>query len=100
MSVAHGPLLVLAERLWSAEAGRRLRVPLEGWLVHGGRWRGHGAPAAALAWLANTLTARGEHLDAGTIVLSGAPTASVPLKAGSIATAEFDGLGWVGIRCQ
>jgi 2-keto-4-pentenoate hydratase len=28
-----------------------------------------GHPAAALAWLANTLTARGEHPDAGTIVL-------------------------------
>jgi 2-keto-4-pentenoate hydratase len=39
-------------------------------------------------------------LDAGSIVLSGALTASVPLKAGSIATAEFDGLGSVGIRCQ
>ena len=64
----------------------------------GGAVMGH--PAAALAWLANTLTARGEHLDAGTIVLSGALTASVRLKAGSIATAEFDGLGSVGIRCQ
>jgi 2-oxo-3-hexenedioate decarboxylase len=64
----------------------------------GGAVMGH--PAAALVWLANTLTAQGEHLDAGTIVLSGALTASVPLKAGSIATAEFDGLGSVGIRCQ
>jgi 2-keto-4-pentenoate hydratase len=33
-------------------------------------------------------------------VLSGALTASAPLKAGSIATAEFDGLGSVGVRCQ
>jgi 2-oxo-3-hexenedioate decarboxylase len=64
----------------------------------GGAVMGH--PAAALAWLANTLTARGEHLDAGSIVLSGALTASVPLKTGSIVTAEFDGLGSVGIRCQ
>jgi 2-oxo-3-hexenedioate decarboxylase len=64
----------------------------------GGAVMGH--PAAAVAWLANTLAARGEHLDAGTIVLSGALTASVPLKADSIVTAEFDGLGSVGIRCQ
>ncbi len=46
-----------------------------------------------LAWLANTLAAQGEKLDAGTIVLSGALTASVPLKAGRVVTAEFDGLG-------
>jgi 2-oxo-3-hexenedioate decarboxylase len=64
----------------------------------GGAVMGH--PAAALAWLANTLMARGEHLDAGSIVLSGALTASVRLKAGSIVTAEFDGLGSVGVRCQ
>ena len=64
----------------------------------GGAVMGH--PAAALAWLAHTLAARGEHLDAGAIVLSGALTASVPLRVGSVVTAEFDGLGSVGLRCQ
>lgn len=64
----------------------------------GGAVMGH--PAAALAWLATTLAARGEYLEAGAIVLSGALTASVPLQAGTVATAEFDGLGAVGIRCQ
>jgi 2-oxo-3-hexenedioate decarboxylase len=63
----------------------------------GGAVMGH--PAAALAWLANTpdgpmrAPRRRDHrafrcLD------------RLPLKAGSIATAEFDGPGSVGIRCQ
>lgn len=64
----------------------------------GGAVMGH--PAASVAWLANTLTGQGEHLEAGTIVLSGALTASVPLHQGSVATAEFDGLGTVEVRCQ
>jgi 2-oxo-3-hexenedioate decarboxylase len=64
----------------------------------GGAVMGH--PAAALAWLANTLAAQGEQLDAGTIVLSGALTGSVPLRPGRVATAEFDGLGSVGVCCQ
>jgi 2-oxo-3-hexenedioate decarboxylase len=63
----------------------------------GGAVMGH--PAAALTWLAEALTERGEHLEAGTIVLSGALTAAVPLTAGSVATAEFDGLGTVEVRC-
>jgi 2-oxo-3-hexenedioate decarboxylase len=64
----------------------------------GGAVMGH--PAAAVAWLANTLASQGEQLDAGTIVLSGALTAAVPLQAGSVLTAEFDGLGTVGVQCQ
>ena len=64
----------------------------------GGTVMGH--PAAAVAWLANTLAGQGEHLDAGTIVLSGALTASVPLPKGSVVTAEFDGLGTVEVRSQ
>jgi 2-oxo-3-hexenedioate decarboxylase len=64
----------------------------------GGAVMGH--PAAAVAWLANTVADQGEHLDAGTIVLSGALTASVPLHRGSVVTAEFDGLGPVEVRCR
>jgi 2-oxo-3-hexenedioate decarboxylase len=57
-----------------------------------------GDPAAAVAWLVNNLTARGEHLAAGSIVLSGGLTASVPLVGGDNLTAEFDGLGSVEVH--
>ncbi|WP_214371401.1 2-keto-4-pentenoate hydratase [Pseudonocardia sp. H11422] len=57
-----------------------------------------GDPAAAVAWLANTLAAKGEHLPAGSIVLSGGLTASVPLIGGDNVTAEFDGLGSVEVH--
>lgn len=62
----------------------------------GGAVMGH--PAAALVWLAAALAARGEAIEAGSIVLSGALTASVPLSAGDQVTAEFDGLGSVTVR--
>lgn len=58
-----------------------------------------GNPAAAVAWLVNTLVARGEHLAAGSVVFSGGLTASVPLVGGDSLTAEFDGLGSVELRC-
>jgi 2-oxo-3-hexenedioate decarboxylase len=63
----------------------------------GGAAMGH--PAAAVAWLADALAARGEELEAGTVVLSGGLTASAPLRAGDQVMAEFDGLGSVGLRC-
>jgi 2-keto-4-pentenoate hydratase len=56
-----------------------------------------GHPAAAVAWLVNTLGARGHYLRAGTVVLSGGLTASVPLRRGSVVSAEFDGLGSVHV---
>ena len=56
-----------------------------------------GHPAAAVAWLVNTLGARGHYLRAGQIVLSGGLTASVPLRRGSVVSAEFDGLGSVHV---
>ena len=40
-----------------------------------------GDPAAAVVWLASALAARGEHLAAGSVVLSGGLTASVALEA-------------------
>ena len=54
-----------------------------------------GHPAAAVAWLVNTIGQRGQYLRAGTIVLSGGLTASVPLRPGAVLSVEFDGLGSV-----
>jgi len=56
-----------------------------------------GHPAAAVAWLVNTLGQRGHYLRAGTVVLSGGLTASVGLRPGSVVSAEFDGLGSVHV---
>ena len=56
----------------------------------GGAAMGH--PAAALAWLAGALAARGDRIEPGTVVLTGGLTAAVPLRAGDRLTAEFDGL--------
>jgi 2-oxo-3-hexenedioate decarboxylase len=52
-----------------------------------------GHPAAAVAWLVNTLGRKGQYLRAGTVVLSGGLTASVALGPASAISAEFDGLG-------
>ena len=54
-----------------------------------------GHPAAAVAWLVNSLGARGHYLRPGSIVLSGGLTASLPVQPGSVLSAEFDGLGSV-----
>lgn len=56
-----------------------------------------GHPAAAVAWLVNTLGTRGHYLRPGAVVLSGGLTASVPLRRGSVVSAEFDGLGSVHV---
>ena len=63
----------------------------------GGAVMGH--PAAALVWLAEALAAQQECIEAGSIVLSGGLTASVPLQARGVATAEFDGLGSISVHC-
>jgi 2-keto-4-pentenoate hydratase len=52
-----------------------------------------GHPAAAVAWLVNTLGINGQYLRAGTVVLSGGLTASVPITPTTVVSAEFDGLG-------
>jgi 2-keto-4-pentenoate hydratase len=57
-----------------------------------------GDPAVAVAWLVNSLAARGEHLAAGSVVLSGGLTTSVPLVGGDSLAAEFDGLGSVEVH--
>jgi 2-oxo-3-hexenedioate decarboxylase len=56
-----------------------------------------GHPAAAVAWLVNTLGATAQYLRAGSIVLCGGLTASVRLQKGSVVSAEFDGLGSVQV---
>jgi 2-oxo-3-hexenedioate decarboxylase len=56
-----------------------------------------GHPAASVAWLANRLAERGEHLPAGSLVFSGGLTAAVPIRPGHAVTAEFDGLGTVEV---
>jgi 2-oxo-3-hexenedioate decarboxylase len=61
----------------------------------GGAALGH--PAAAVAWLVNVLAAQGKQLPAGSLVLSGGLTAPVPLSRGQALSADFDGLGTVGV---
>lgn len=57
-----------------------------------------GNPAAAVAWLANQLSAYGIELQAGSIVLAGALTAAVPVIAGDFVSASFQGMGSVGVK--
>jgi 2-oxo-3-hexenedioate decarboxylase len=59
-----------------------------------------GHPAAAVAKLANFLSRRGRHLEAGWIVLSGGLTAAQPLAPGSQFAATFAHLGRVGIVAE
>jgi 2-keto-4-pentenoate hydratase len=56
-----------------------------------------GHPAAAVAWLANTLARYGQHLAAGAIVLPGAVCASVMIQPGTTVVGAFDGLGDVRV---
>ncbi len=58
-----------------------------------------GHPAESVAWLVNSLAARQQSLPTGAIVLSGGLTDAVPLQAGTVVTAEFDGLGCVEVCC-
>jgi 2-keto-4-pentenoate hydratase len=54
-----------------------------------------GSPWHAATWLANTLTARDAELAAGSIILTGSITASVPVAAGDTVMVTIDGLGSV-----
>lgn len=54
-----------------------------------------GDPAAAVAWLANTLGPRGVELQPGHVVMAGALHRAVPLERGDVFRAEFDRLGEV-----
>jgi 2-keto-4-pentenoate hydratase len=57
-----------------------------------------GNPAAAVAWLVRTLHPLGASLPAGSIVMTGALHAAVPVTAGETYRAEFDRLGAVSVR--
>lgn len=57
-----------------------------------------GHPAAAVASMVNRLAERGERLEPGSIVLSGALTDAFPLEPGVVVTAEIEGLGTVEVR--
>lgn len=52
-----------------------------------------GHPAAAVAWLARALHARGEGLRAGHVVLSGSLAPAVAVAAGDVVSARIDRLG-------
>ncbi|MFN3602097.1 MAG: 2-keto-4-pentenoate hydratase, partial [Dietzia sp.] len=56
-----------------------------------------GHPAAAVAWLANTLSTFGGSVDAGQLVMSGSMTAAVRLHPGDLAVADLPGLGRVSV---
>lgn len=57
-----------------------------------------GDPLAAVAWLANTLAPLGVSLPAGSIVMTGALHAMVPVAPGDVFRADFDRLGPITIR--
>ena len=54
--------------------------------------------APAVAWLINILSARGEDLKAGSVVLSGGLVSPVPVRPGGVVSAEFDGLGTIEVH--
>jgi len=57
-----------------------------------------GDPFAAVAWLANTLAPMGVTLPAGSVVMTGALHAMVPVAPGDVFRAEFDRLGPITVR--
>jgi 2-keto-4-pentenoate hydratase len=57
-----------------------------------------GDPMAAVAWLANTLAPMGVTLPAGSVIMTGALHAMVPVGPGDVFRAEFDRLGPITIR--
>ncbi len=56
-----------------------------------------GHPAEAVAWLANTLGARGIPFRAGEVILSGSLAPLVPTQAGDLFMMEIEGLGGCSI---
>lgn len=57
-----------------------------------------GDPLAAVAWLANTLAPMGVVLPAGSVIMTGALHAMVPVQPGDVFRADFDRLGPITIR--
>ncbi|MFE6861866.1 2-keto-4-pentenoate hydratase [Nocardia sp. NPDC057668] len=59
-----------------------------------------GNPATAVAWLARTVDRFGVRLRAGDVVLPGSCTRAIDVLPGSEFTADFAGLGAVGLRFE
>ena len=57
-----------------------------------------GHPANSVAMLANMLGARGEHIPAGTFIMTGAVTEAVAVQKGDFISARFQGLGSISVR--
>jgi 2-oxopent-4-enoate/cis-2-oxohex-4-enoate hydratase len=57
-----------------------------------------GPTAKAVAWLANTLGAQGNALEAGEVVLSGSLAAMVPVRAGDDLRVSIGGIGGCSVR--
>jgi len=57
-----------------------------------------GHPANSVAMLANMLGARGEHIPAGTFIMTGAVTEAVAVQKGDSINARFQGLGSISVR--
>ena len=56
-----------------------------------------GHPAAGVAWLVNKLSAVGEKLEKGQIVLAGSFTRPVDIAAGDVIHADYGSLGSIGV---
>lgn len=57
-----------------------------------------GNPLAAVAWLANTLAPMGVTLPAGSVIMTGALHAMVPIESGDTFRADFDRLGPITLQ--
>jgi 2-keto-4-pentenoate hydratase len=58
-----------------------------------------GDPARSVAWLANALAERGQGIDRGEVVITGAVAGAHAVAPGDTFTAEFDRLGAVEVHC-
>ncbi len=76
-------------------AAVEVELSVDGVLAHRGTAAAVlGDPAASVAMLADMLAARGEHIPAGTLILTGGITAAVPVAAGQVVAARYSaGLG-------
>jgi 2-oxopent-4-enoate hydratase len=57
-----------------------------------------GDPVRAVVWLVEALAQFGEGLRPGEVVLSGACTTALPVRAGDLVEASFEGLGTASVR--
>ena len=57
-----------------------------------------GHPASSVAMLANLLAERGEHIPAGTFIMTGGITAAIAVEPGDNITVRYQGLGTVSGR--